>query len=172
VKDTHTGWYLVRTKPRQETVARINLQQQGFHIYLPLSQQHKRRRNLYQIVTEPLFPSYLFIWLSLGVDDWSKIRSTRGCVSLVRFGALPAQVPDKLIEQLKHDESRQLKQPETRVPDFKIGDPIRVIDGVLADYEGIIEAKTSQERVTILLTIVDGHTRSVSLSAHQVKMAN
>lgn len=30
------GWYLAYTKPRQEEVARINLEQQKFHVYLPL----------------------------------------------------------------------------------------------------------------------------------------
>jgi transcriptional antiterminator RfaH len=168
----HTGWYLVFTKPNHENVAALNLRQQGFHIYLPLLQQHKHRRNLYQIVTEPLFPRYLFIYLSSGVDDWSKIRSTRGCISLVRFGMLPAQVPDTLIEQLQKDESLRLIHQKENIPDFKPGDRVKVVDGILTDYEGIVDIKNSNQRITLLLNIAEGHTRRVDLSVHQVKVAN
>lgn len=171
MKDAHTGWYLVFTKPNHENIAELNLKRQDFHIYLPLLKQHKRRRNLYQLVTEPLFPRYLFIYLNSTIDDWSKIRSTRGCVSLVRFGATPARVPDHLIERLKEEEDSRLN-PSTATLEFKPGDRVRVVDGLLADYEGIVETKNSQQRVTLLLTIAEGHTRRVNLSLHQVKAAN
>lgn len=161
------GWYLVFTKPNHENIAKMNLQRQGFTTYLPLLQQHKRIRNLYQVVTEPLFPRYIFINLSSRVDDWSKIRSTRGCVSLVRFGVLPAKVPDNLIEKLRVDESTRLVQDQQ--PDFKPGDKVQVVGGVLANYEGIVDIKNSQQRITLLLNIAEGHTRSVSLSIHQIK---
>jgi transcriptional antiterminator RfaH len=167
-KDTPSGWYLVFTKPRHENIAKINLQRQGFHTYCPVLQQHKRQRNVYQIVTDPLFPRYLFIQLNTGVDDWSKIRSTRGCVSLVRFGTLAARVPDALIEQLKRDESMRFVKPK---PDFKPGDRVRVLAGVLAGYEGIVDVKNSQQRVTLLLTFAEGHTRQITLPVQQIKIA-
>lgn len=169
VKDAQTEWYLVFTKPKQEIIAKSNLERQGFHTYLPLLQLHKRRNNIYHIVTEPLFQRYLFIDLNSQVDDWSKIRSTRGCISLVRFGTLPARVPSYLIEQLKHDENKQLSEPRASVPDFQPGDRVQVVDGVLVNYEGIVAVKNNQQRITLLLTISEGHTRAVNLSIHQVK---
>ena len=170
MKEAQSGWYLVYTKPHHENLAKINLQNQGFHVYFPLLQQHKRRHNIYRIVTEPLFPRYLFIHLNSEIDDWSKIRSTRGCISLVRFGLLPARVPDSLIEQLQSDETTRAIQDKIQ-SQFKPGDHVRVLDGLLAGYEGIIELKNSQERVTLLLTIAEGHTRRISLPLNQVEMA-
>jgi len=172
VNESHTGWYLVYTKPRQEIVAQVNLQRQGFDTYLPLLQQHKRRRNLYQIVTEPLFSRYLFICLSSEVDDWSKIHSTRGCVSLVRFGAFPARVPDVLIEYLQRKETAHFAQQVTVTPDFKAGHHVRILDGILVGYEGIVEVKNSQQRITLLLTLAENHTRRISLSVNQIEMVN
>lgn len=168
MRDGQTGWYLVLTKPRHEDIAQTHLQRQGFHIYYPLLQQHKRRRNLYQVVTEPLFPRYLFIQLNSDVQDWSKIRSTRGCISLVRFGQLPARIPDDLIEKLKQDEKKRII--DQSIPDFKPGDRVQIMDGVLSNYEGIVEMKNSQQRITLLLTIAENHTRRVNLSVHQVKI--
>ena len=172
-KDTRVGWYLIFTKPRHESIALLNLERQGFATYLPVLQQHKRIRRLYQVVTEPLFPRYLFISLSTEIDDWSKIRSTRGCVSLVRFGLLPARVPDDLIVQLQSKEAERLiKQEQSRAPHFKLGDKVRVIDGLLANYEGIVEMKNSQQRITLLLTIAENHTRRVNLSMNQIEMVD
>ena len=172
MKDTCTGWYLVFTKPRHEAIAKINLHRQGFHIYLPLLQSHKRKRNLYQLVTEPMFPRYLFIYLNSGTDDWSKIRSTRGCISLVRFGTLPARVPDTLIERLQTDEATQLSEQTKNCPGFHPGDRIKVLDGLLANYEGIVESQNSHERIILLLKIAENHTKRVNLSVHEIKIAD
>lgn len=167
MQDARKGWYLVYVKPRHESIAETHLVRQGFHIYLPVVQQHKRQRQAYHVVTEPLFPRYLFIQLDSEIEDWSKIRSTRGCVSLVRFGMLPARVPDRLVEQLKQDTSTRLITASS-VPDFKEGDRVRVLDGVLMDYEGIVQTKESQQRVTLLLKIAEGHTRSVKVPVDQL----
>lgn len=172
VTDARTGWYLIFTKPHHENIASVNLERQGFHIYFPLIQQHKRRHNLYQVVTEPLFPRYLFIHLNSEKEDWSKMRSTRGCVSLVRFGSIPARIPDTLVEQLKRDESTRLIQETKTTPDFKNGDRVRILEGVLSGYQGIVEVKNSQQRVTLLLTIAEGHTRCINLPTHQIELAN
>lgn len=172
MKDAHTGWYLVFTKANQETIATMNLERQGFDTYFPLLQQHKRRRNIYQAVSEPLFPRYLFVHLNAETDDWSKIRSTRGCLSLVKFGTFPARVPDKLIEQLKLHESDRVLQNNASTPEFKPGDHVKIIDGVLSNYKGIVALKNSQERITILLTITENHTCRVNVSIHQVMGAN
>lgn len=163
-----TGWYLVFTKPKQEINAAQNLILQEFEVYYPLIRYNKRKRNIYQLITEPLFPRYIFIHLDVKKHNWSKIRSTRGCVSLVRFGDLPAKVPDTLIEHIKKVEAEsQLKQNKDSI--FKPGDRVRIVNGILANYEGIVECENSHERITLLLSIAEGYTRKVSLSVHQIK---
>ena len=100
-------WYLVYAKPRQERVARTNLERQGYETYLPLSRETKRRRGRATEVVAPLFPRYLFIHLDSQTDDWGPIRSTLGVVSLVRFAYQPAQVPDDLVATLRAREDSE-----------------------------------------------------------------
>src|SRR3990167_4520011 len=119
MRDALTGWYLVHAKHNLEDKAKLNLERQGFCTYLPLLQQHKHRRNIYRVVSGPLFPGYLFVRLNAGFDDWSKIRSTIGCIALVRFGIFPARVPDILIEQLQNCEESRLINAKKTTPDFK-----------------------------------------------------
>ena len=168
MQETQTGWYLVYTKPRHETHANTHLHNQGFRTYLPLLPQYKKRRNIYQVITEPLFPRYLFIYLKLSIDDWSKIRSTRGCLSLVRFGMTPAHVPHTLIDYLKAEEVKRQMHPSS-APLFKPGDHVRVSDGLLNGYEGIIETKSSNQRITLLLTVSEQYTRRIEVSINQVE---
>jgi transcriptional antiterminator RfaH len=152
-------WYLVYAKPRQEKTAVENLLRQNYEVYFPQMQAWRTRRGNRQQVIEPLFPRYLFIHLDSQTDNWAPIRSTLGVTSLVRFGTEPARVPDALIDFLR---SRQNAEGlhEWALPALEIGGRARVVSGPLAGYEGILLAKSSRERVVILIDMVSGQLRA------------
>lgn len=152
-------WYLVYTKPRQEQVARTNLERQHYGVYLPLAREHKRRRGKPVDVTAPLFPRYLFIHLDSQTDNWGPIRSTLGVVSLVRFAYQPAQVPDNLIAALKEREGPEGIVLVAREV-FRRGTRVRINDGKFAGYEGIFFARSGHGRVVILLDIMGKNART------------
>ena len=156
---TGKKWYLVYSKPRQEILAKTNLVRQGYETYLPLFRQPRRRLGRRVTVTAPMFPRYLFIHLDDQTDNWGPIRSTVGVVSIVRFGHTPAPVPDDLIAMLQSREDErgiQVLPPD----DYKPGNRVRITEGGLAGYEGIYLARTSRERVVILLEIMGKSARS------------
>lgn len=156
---TAKTWYLVYTKPRQEDVALINLTRQGYSAYLPRCRLLRKRQGRSMPVIEPLFPRYLFIHLDTHTDNWGPIRSTLGVTSLVRFGQKPGPVPDSLIDYLRSREGDDgLHVPVE--PELKIGQRVRVADGTLEGYEGILLAKTSRERVVVLLDILGKQVRT------------
>lgn len=152
------AWYLVYTKAQQERVALDNLQRQGYEAYLPLFQKRIRRgKSFYQRI-EPLFPRYLFIYLSVTRDNWAPIRSTSGVASLVRFGMYPLSVPDFLVQALRENEQENGYQ-NIKGRGLRPGDPVRFIDGALSGYQAIFQSKTSAERVVVLMEIAGQHTR-------------
>ena len=102
---------------------------------------------------EPMFPRYFFIHLDTESDNWAPIRSTVGVTNLVRFGMTPSPVPDDLIQVLRdRDDSAGVQ--DIPMHEFKEGDKVRIEEGPFMGYEGIFLAKTSQERVLVLLDIV------------------
>jgi len=146
-------WYLIHTKPKQEKTALINLERQGYTVYLPLHRCRRRRG----LVIEPLFPRYLFIFLNTESDNWRPIRSTRGVACLVRFAGQPAKVPAELIEYLRHQEVERL-QEEAVEDTFRQGDLVEITDGVMASYQGIFQETVGSKRAAILLSVSDHYT--------------
>lgn len=164
------SWYLVYTKPRQETLAQENLARQGYGVYLPKVRIMRRRRGKQEAVVEPLFPRYLFIQLDTQTDNWGPIRSTYGVASLVRFGAEPAQVPDAFVAQLKSQEGQEGLH-EWAEPKMKAGDRVRVAEGPLKGIEGILLARSGQERVMLLLEML-GKEVCAHLEMGQIESAD
>jgi len=157
---TARKWYLVYTKPRQERIARTNLNRQGYETYLPLMRKSARRGGRRVSHVAPLFPRYLFIHLDQGTDNWGPIRSTLGVVSLVRFGREPAHAPDRLLDYLRTREDAQGIQvlpPE----DIRPGAKVRIADGAFAGYEGVYLARNSRERVVVLLHLCGKPARTL-----------
>lgn len=161
---TAKSWYLVYTKPRQEETALTNLARQGYGVYLPKVRQTRKRQGRRTAVVEPLFPRYLFISLDAQTDNWGPIRSTLGVASLVRFGHEPAKVPDDLVTFLQKQEGEGGLHVWAE-PTFEAGDRVSVAEGVFQGYKGILLAKTSRERVVVLLDILGKQVRAQLPSA-------
>jgi transcriptional antiterminator RfaH len=160
------NWYVVQTKPRQESVAVENLERQGYATYCPQMAQAKRRRQRWQKVIEPLFPRYLFIRLAEGIDNFAPIRSTIGVLNMVRFGGQPAMIPQQVIDNIHKQEQILLAEPVEH-PNWQTGDRVQVIDGPFAGLNGIFQKLNSQERVIILLNLL-GQENSVAVKMNSI----
>lgn len=157
-------WYLVYCKPRQESVARENLLRQGYETYLPVMRDVRRRKGRRVTLIAPMFPRYLFIHLNRQTDNWAPVRSTLGVVSIVRFGRMAARVPDELVKLLRSREDQQGIQI-LPVEEYKPGSRVRITQGGFAGYEGIFQAATGRDRVTVLLNVLGRKARTTVDSA-------
>ena len=152
------SWYLVYCKPRQERVAKTNLERQGYLTYLPLIRMPRRRHGKRILSIEPMFSRYLFIRLNKISQNWSPIRSTLGVVSLVRFGQEPSAVPAGLIDTIRGRDDAEGIQ-ELPLEDFKQGEVVRIMEGPMRGYQGIFLARTAKDRVVVLLEIMGKFAR-------------
>ncbi len=163
-------WYLVYTKPRQEVLAQENLVRQGYAVYLPQVRLMRKRQGRQVAIIEPLFPRYLFIYLDTQKDNWGPIRSTFGVASLVRFGSEPAKVPDEFVAHLKAQEGLEGLH-EWAESKITVGDRMRVTEGPLKGYEGILLAQSGQDRVMLLLDMLGKEVRT-HLSTDKIEPAD
>jgi transcriptional antiterminator RfaH len=143
-------WYVVQCKPRQDQRARENLQRQGYCCYLPTRKverlQHGRKRE----VEEPLFPGYLFISLDAVNNNWYPIRSTRGVSQIVRVREHPLPVQDEIIGMIRS----RLEDPAPCVPCLRPGEHVLITEGCFSQFEAIFLANDGDQRVTLLLNVL------------------
>ena len=162
-------WYAIQTKARQEAIAEHNLVSQAFTTFLPRLKTTRHRRGRWQSSIEPLFPGYLFVELDMGVQNTAPIRSTRGVIRLVRQGNEPRPVPRTLVDDLIQA-NRLGGDGIEPAKVFKPGDEVTLIEGPMAGLKAIFQARTSQERVILMLNMLGTESR-VTVSAHQVMPA-
>ncbi len=148
-------WFAVRSKPRQEHVARLNYEQQGYHVYLPVVQTVRRHARKVEQVMRPLFPGYLFLHLAPEERAWTAIGSTKGAIGPVRFGDCFPQVPDWIISGIKNRECDQGFIPLRALSEkiLKSGNRVVVAIGN-QEMEGIFLNFRDKERVVILLDML------------------
>lgn len=154
-------WYAVLTKPRQEYIALAQLERQSYEACLPLARERKRARGQYVWQIVPLFPRYLFVSLEIGRDNTAPIRSTIGCCGLVRIGLQPARLPEGVVEALR-DRSNADGCVSLAESDWHCGQRLQVSEGPFAGIEAIFQARSSEERVRVLLQWLGG-VRDVEL---------
>jgi transcriptional antiterminator RfaH len=164
------AWYVVFTKPKQEQVAEENLQRQGIETYLPKVQRRLRRGNRAAYCIEPLFPRYLFINMDVQVQSTASIRSTRGAVNLVAFGAGPVTVAAELISKLKQSADPDLGVHLPVPPKFTAGQKVNILDGPFQDITGTFCALDGESRAMILLDLL-GRKNRVCVDTDRLVMA-
>ena len=151
-------WYVVHTKPKQESRALVNLERQGFSCFLPTIPKKRVRGKAFEVVQEPLFSRYLFIELdtTLSGKSWAPIRSTLGVSKLVTFGTEPARVNPSLIEVLKEQEQNLAQTP---ISQYQPGDIVQIKEGPFKGIEAVYQMDDGEMRAMVLIELLQKPTR-------------
>ena len=160
---TPGAWYLLQIKAQQHQRAQENLQNQGFEYYLPMHTVKKIYRRQYISRDEPLFPGYVFVRLDHN-SNWRSVQATKGVVRVVSFNGRPQPVADELIAGLK----QRLGEEGHKTEDlYKPGDRVVITEGCFKHIEAIVKAVTADERIIVLLTLLNSE-REVMLNPAQL----
>jgi transcriptional antiterminator RfaH len=129
----------------------------GFETYSPRIRPARARRG---DDTRPLFPGYCFVLI---VSQWWAARWSPGIIRIVLDGAVPARVPDQVIDEIRRREVRgavELPQP-LQPTGLHAGDRVRVTRGPLVGFAGLYVGMSGRQRIEVLLTMLGGPTRSI-----------
>jgi transcriptional antiterminator RfaH len=145
-------WYLVKTKPRNETKVFTRLDEAGLESIFPMFRKKSRKREKPDI--RPLFPTYLFVRFAL--EQLRTIRYTRGVAKVVSFGPEPQEVGEDIIaavrERMDEEGIVELIRPPAN---WKPGDRILIGEGPFEGLEAIfLEELPDRDRVVLLLDAV------------------
>ena len=158
-------WYAVHTQAMAETKARLNLERQGFSVYLPQFLKKRRHARKTDWVKAPLFPRYLFVAMDVAQTRWRAINSTFGVSHLVANGSDPLAVPEAVIDAIREREGEDgLIALGTSTMSFKKGEAVQITDGSFKDLVGLFDGADDKNRVFVLLDLL-GRQVKARLSA-------
>lgn len=149
-------WFVIKTKPTKEELARINYQNQGYKTYLPVIKKKISHSGKKQIVLRPFFPGYLFLNLEPNEYNWASISATRGAIGPLRFGGQYIPVPEWVIEDIKRqeDSSGTISTCNIIKKQLKAGSPIKVDFNNQGRVSGTVFSFDGDHNVIILLDIL------------------
>lgn len=142
-------WYVVKTKPRQEKRASINLKNQSFKVISPLIKN--------SIDCEPLFPSYIFVSFDINKNFWPKINNSYGVSKLVSFNGVPKELNSNFIDYLKEviDENGFIKK---NFFNFKENQSVQINNGAFKGFFAKVIKKVGKERVKLMINFFERKT--------------
>jgi len=162
------NWYVIHAHSNQEFRAKLNLQRQNYFIYLPQYIGTRKHARKVEKILKPLFPRYLFIQLNLLHDNIASINSTFGVNKIVAFGNEPSIISNEVIKNLMVQEDNQGNLDSIVNSRFKIGENIKIKEGVLKGNNAIFMGINENQRVSVLLSMM-GRKLNISMPSLSVQ---
>ena len=161
-----SNWCVVRTKPKQEQRAKLNLENQGFSVFLPMLNIEKIRRGKKTPITEPLFPGYLFIELDEVVSHFHKIKNTFGVNNLLMFGDKVATLTAAEIDAM-----RNLTELEERVQQTALPQPGEVVEIIEGPFKGILAKVVKLSGADRCIVLIDWLNQEIKANLEHREIA-
>ncbi|MCH2193522.1 UpxY family transcription antiterminator [Kordia sp.] len=149
-KSNHVNqnWYIFYTAPRAEKKAKFELELRGFEVFLPMIKTTRiwknRQKKQIDIV---LFPSYIFVKTSEKCLD--EICRINKITMYIHCGGKPSKVSSECVEAIKCMLS--LNKEISVGNDFIEGETVRIVEGPLAGYDGVLVEQKSKTKFGIHL---------------------
>jgi transcriptional antiterminator RfaH len=152
-------WFAARARPKQEELALVNLDRQGFEAFLPRIRRppSAKAKRSPKLSLAPLFPGYVFVAVDVGRERWRAINSTLGILYLVQFGNLPAPLPEGLVERMRTlSDAQGLLAPHGGL---QLGQTAKIVGGAFDGWVGQVHSLAdSQQRVVLLIDLLSRAT--------------
>ena len=127
------GWYLIYTRPHQETRVANDLQDMNIQVYLPMTKVIRKWSDRVKILDMPLFPCYLFVHLKSMHEFYNSTDTTKtdGGFDYVRFGKDVARLSDAAINAVRLIETGG-ENIELTAEHFSPGQQMEIVQGPLS----------------------------------------
>ncbi len=154
-------WYVVRSKPREETAAWHYLMSMDVTCFCPCLEVNPINPRARKVI--PYFPDYLFVFCDLDLLGNNTFRWMSHSHGLVSFCGQPAPVPDNVIACVRKTLTAAESGCRQEACEFQAGDCVLVERGAFQGYQALFDKSLlGGERVCVLLKML-GENREVPL---------
>lgn len=114
-------------------------------------------------VEHKIFPGYVFVKMIYTDETWYVVRNIRGCTGFVGPSSKPVPLTESEVYRMG---------VETRVVkvSYNVGDQVRIVDGPLEDFVGIVEELDTDKNYVRVVTSMFGRETPVELELNQAEL--
>ena len=168
---TECLWYVVHTYSGYENKVKANLEKmvenRGLQnliqeVNVPMEEIVEIKNGKRKPVLRKIFPGYVMVKMVMTDESWYIVRNTRGVTGFVGPGSKP--VP------LTEEEAKAMGAEKTVVRlDFEEGQRVRVMDGPLEGFIGVVENVDRDEQKVRVIVSMFGRETPVDLDFLQAQ---
>ncbi|MBE7009871.1 MAG: transcription termination/antitermination protein NusG [Ruminococcaceae bacterium] len=165
-------WYVIHTFSGYEKKVQANIEKsvenRNLHdlildIKVPMEDVVETKGDEQKVVQRKVFPGYVMVKMIMTDDSWYVIRNTRGVTGFVGPGSKPVALTDEEVHTMGIER-------KTVSVNFEVGSDVRVCEGPLADFVGIVdEINTEKQSVRVIVSMF-GRETPVELDFSQVEL--
>ena len=171
-------WYVIHTYSGYENTVASSIEKavenRGMHdlitdVTIPVEIVREVKNGKTREIERKLFPGYVLVKMILTDESWYLVRNTRGCTGFVSPNS---NKPLPLTDEEAAQWGAEKHETETIEISYKVGDSVRVCDGPLSGFVGIVdEIEQQQNRVHVIVSMF-GRETPVELELNQVEVVD
>ena len=173
-------WYTLRVisgkeKKIRETILYVvstsGMDEQISDILVPTENVIEMRGGKKKIKERVFFPGYLLVRLEMNKETHYLLENVNGVISFVGPKGAPQPIrPEEAQRFLGDFDGGDGPLRVTEAPPYKVGDPVKVMDGPFIDFSGLVQEGNHDKQKLKVLVSIFGRQTPVELDYLQVKM--
>ncbi len=170
-------WYVVQTYSSfelrvklslEERIRSNNLKHKFGKVVVPQETVEELVRGAKKTMKKKFFPGYILVQMLLDDETWHLVKDTPKVSGFIGDTRNPAPLSDAEVKALLQQMEGGAKKSRPKM-NFEEGDPVKVIDGPFADFNGTVdEVKHEKGKLRVLISIF-GRNTPVELDFVQVE---
>jgi transcriptional antiterminator NusG len=115
-----------------------------------------------KIIENKLFPSYVFVKMTMTDESWHVVRNITGVTGFVGPGSEPEPLTDAEIEKFNVEVS-------TAEFALKIGDKVEVVSGIFEGYSGLLQEISEDKKQLVILASTERRDIPIMVETKDVR---
>lgn len=164
-------WYVVHTYSGYENTVKATIEKHVetrgmqnliIEISIPMEKRTEITEKGEQEKESKVFPGYILAKMVMTDDSWHVVRSVRGVTGFLGSGNTPIPLTEQDIAKLGVETTEI-------VLNYAVGDSVKILDGALESFEGIVEEIDLENKMVQVLVSMFGRETPVELELDQVE---
>jgi len=153
----------------ENEVERTGLKEQVSRILIPSEDVVEMRDGKKKVKNKIFFPGYMLVEMELNKVTQHLILNTPGVTNFVGPKNQPAPLQEDEVRRILGRVDDRRDEEVFEIP-FRVGDPVKVIDGPFTEFVGMVEEVNREKKKLKVMVSIFGRSTPVELDFLQVEL--